>query len=54
MACKYLGKRYGVHDVGAWMELMQAADSDKNGRLGFSEFQEAIVLAQEKAGSSSQ
>ena len=28
---------------------MRTADSDKNGRLGFQEFQEAIMLAQERA-----
>ena len=28
---------------------MRAADTDKNGRLGFKEFQEAIKMAQEKA-----
>ena len=28
---------------------MRTADTDKNGRLGFQEFQEAIMLAQERA-----
>ena len=66
MAVKFLGKRYGIHDVGgqkysmqkyvnmyikgkAWIDLMKAADADFNGVLDYADFQEVIMLAQQKA-----
>ena len=37
-----------IFQAKSWLDLMRTADTDKNGRLGFQEFQEAIMLAQER------
>ncbi|XP_023329126.1 parvalbumin alpha [Eurytemora carolleeae] len=46
MACKYLGKRYGINDAGTWQGLMRAADSDGDGKLSYAEFKQIIQMAE--------
>eukprot|EP00090_Calanus_glacialis_P009158 TRINITY_DN17528_c0_g1_i1.p1 TRINITY_DN17528_c0_g1~~TRINITY_DN17528_c0_g1_i1.p1 ORF type:complete len:172 (+),score=66.73 TRINITY_DN17528_c0_g1_i1:83-598(+) len=48
MAVKYLGKRYGISDLKTWRATMKEADNNKDGKLNYLEFQDAIKLAEKK------
>merc|ERR1712106_554459 len=48
MAVKYLGKRYGISDLKTWRAAMKEADNNKDGKLSYLEFQDAIKVAEKK------
>ena len=69
MGLKYLAKRYRIDDVKiflkylmienifqikTWKEALKEADSNKDGKLSFLEFQDAVKLAEKKMAESKQ
>merc|ERR1719312_2159560 len=48
MAVKYLGKRYGITDAKTWRNAMKEADNNKDGKLTYLEFKDAIKVAEKK------
>merc|ERR1719186_132615 len=45
MACKYLGKRYGLDNEKAWINIMKETDVNNDGKLTYPEFKVAIGKA---------
>merc|ERR1719150_2574304 len=48
LGLKYLAKRYRIDDMQAWKEALKEAEANKDGKLSYQEFQEAVKLAEKK------
>lgn len=45
MACKFLGKRYGLDNEKTWLNIMKETDENYDGKLTYPEFKIAVAAA---------